>query len=108
MTDKQTIVRQGDVLLIKVTELPTEAKDITPEGDVILAYGEVTGHCHRIATGTASLYEWQGDQLVQVKEPTFLTHEEHDKIALEPGVYKRVIQKEYDPSSENFSRYVLD
>lgn len=49
MTDKQTIVRQGDVLLIKVTELPAEAKDITPEGDVILAYGEQTGHCHRIA-----------------------------------------------------------
>lgn len=108
MTDKSVQFRQGDVFLIKVAELPAEAKDITPEGDIILAYGEQTGHCHRIATGTASLYEWKGDQLVQVKEPTFLTHEEHSKIALEPGIYKRILQKEYDSSAENFSRYVAD
>jgi hypothetical protein len=101
-------VRQGDVLLVKIGELPKDAKLSEKKGDIILAYGEVTGHAHRIAEGTASLYEWQGNELVQIKEPTYLTHEEHASIALEPGVWKKVQQVEYSPEAENFTRYVVD
>jgi hypothetical protein len=36
------IYRQGDVTLVKVSEVPTAAKELA--GDVILAFGEVTGH----------------------------------------------------------------
>jgi hypothetical protein len=34
---------QLHVLLLAVTSIPKDAKDVTPDGDVILAYGEVTG-----------------------------------------------------------------
>lgn len=105
---KQIMHRQGDVLLIKMPnkfDMPKEALLVGTE-NVILAYGEVTGHKHQIKDTTTSLYEWQGDQLVQVREATALTHEEHAPINLAPGIYKRIIQKEY--VSEFASRYVVD
>lgn len=43
-------VRQGDVLLIPVDEIPASAKKVEPEKSlpIILAYGETTGHAHGI------------------------------------------------------------
>ena len=41
--------RQGDVFLQRVAVMPSGATEIKPDGgDVVLAYGEVTGHKHRI------------------------------------------------------------
>ena len=93
------LLRQGDVLLLRVDELPRDAKDETPAGDVILAYGEVTGHAHRIAqTQTApKVRVWNAgaERFIQVMEATALTHEEHAPIALEQGaVYKQIHQVE--------------
>ncbi len=110
------IYRQGDVLIQKIdTAIPTEAT-IVPldKGRVVLAYGEVTGHSHAIADvdstsewGEAfckpelksTLYEWNGDRLLQIKQITALKHEEHAPITLEPGNYKVTIQKEYSPAA---------
>ena len=43
-------VRQGDVLCIPVKSIPesARAKKLPEDKDVILAFGEVTGHAHRI------------------------------------------------------------
>lgn len=90
--------RQGDVLLIKRDSLPADAVVTQKKGAIILALGEATGHKHQIKTGAIS-YEWQGRQLIEVKKETALTHEEHDAIALVPGVYERIIQREYSPLS---------
>ncbi len=45
------IIRQGDVMLFKVEKLPKGAVEVETQGDVILAFGEVTGHAHRIRKG---------------------------------------------------------
>lgn len=99
--------RQGDVLLMKVAELPKEAKpvDWKKEGRIILAYGEVTGHAHAIALNLAKMYQWDGDRLIDCKEGAVLTHEEHATIVIEPGVYKVIQQREYTPEG---IRNVLD
>jgi hypothetical protein len=87
------IFRQGDVTLVKVSELPAGAKRI--EGDVILAYGEVTGHAHRVIEKQKVAYFDAGaERFLQVLEKTALTHEEHGAIMLEKGVYKQVFQVE--------------
>jgi len=39
-------IRQGDVFLIPVSDIPKTAKEESVEGDIILALGEVTGHQH--------------------------------------------------------------
>jgi hypothetical protein len=91
--------RQGDVFLIKVDALPVGAKVETVGDSVVLAYGETTGHSHRLNTHIDGLtmYAWKEDKLVELRQPGELRHEEHDPIALAPGFYKVVIQREYTP-----------
>jgi hypothetical protein len=89
--------RQGDVLLVRVDTLPQGAKKEQIDDSIVLAYGETTGHAHRMSAATATAYAWQGDRLIEVHQPTDLTHEEHNPIHLIPGVYKVVRQREYTP-----------
>lgn len=92
--------RQGDVLIARtnLSAVPNGAEKQKPDGQrVILAYGEATGHAHAIDCKLADMYQWQGDQLLEVKPGAVLGHEEHTHIPLPPGVYKVTIQKEYSP-----------
>ena len=89
--------RQGDIMLIKLAEMPQEAKPVDNEGRIVLAWGEATGHAHAIPTTHGSAYEWQGNTLVQVKPGAKLVHEEHTAIPLTRGVYQLRRQVEYTP-----------
>jgi len=107
MKTKQTIFRQGDVLLTLVAALPAGAKDITPEERIVLAYGEVTGHAHAIheprtkaaPKGKARMWDTGAERYLQVLEATALKHEEHGAVPLPPGVYKVTQQREYHPEA---------
>ncbi len=103
---KKAMYRQGDVLLVAADGLPEGAEKLPPEDRIVLAYGEVTGHAHAVASMQAFMFA-QGDiRYLQVTEPgADLVHEEHSTIHLEPGVYRIVHQREYVPNS---SRLVLD
>ncbi len=94
-----TILRQGDVLILKVSGLPKEAKPIHPEnGRVILAHGEVTGHVHAIASPKKAIkFEAASKTFLQIIEEVGLHHEEHSEITLPPGIYQVIIQSEYTP-----------
>lgn len=95
--------RQGDVLLVRVDALPPDAAACKVEGDVILAYGEVTGHAHRLAPATVKPFAKGGvwsptaERFIQALEGAQLTHEEHATIPLPAGVYRVVQQREYSP-----------
>jgi hypothetical protein len=101
--------RQGDVLLLRLSEEEQEIgepeilKD-RDQGDIILAYGEVTGHAHRISAENAEKYEVRlatgiEEYLRVVEEggPVSLNHEEHATITLAPAVYAILHQEEYRP-----------
>ena len=93
------LLRQGDVLLLRVTAIPKDAKDETPAADVILALGEVTGHAHRIVQTKKApkvrLWSAGAERFIQVMEATALVHEEHAPIALEGGaIYRQIHQVE--------------
>lgn len=100
-----TMFRQGDVLIRSVSKIPTNAKDVTPEGRIVLAYGEVTGHAHAIAEGQArefSMADAAGAVrrfLSVIGKPAEVRHEEHAEIPLPPGFYEIVIQREYSPDA---------
>ena len=90
-------MRQGDVFLQSVVAVPSGATEIT--GDVILAYGEVTGHAHQIklpATERHKVRYWDAgaERFLQVIERVALTHEEHGEIVLDKGVYRQGFQVE--------------
>jgi len=89
------MVRQGDLLIVKVKELPEACK---MHNHRILAEGEATGHFHELDSGM--LYEGQGGTLyfrVSENEKTTLKHPEHGPITFDPGLYKVVRQREYEP-----------
>lgn len=92
-------IRQGDVALVLINNIPDGARDITPmEGRVVLAYGEVTGHAHAIYDRD-SVRLWQAgtERFLQVLVKTALQHEEHSAAILEPGIYQLPTQMEYTP-----------
>lgn len=108
-----TMYRQGDVLLVKVDYVPEIVRHgVEPQHKyrVVLAFGETTGHAHAIYPEVevidgekvakplpARLWDAGAERFLQVMEKTALRHEEHGAIDLEPGIYKVVQQREYDP-----------
>jgi len=93
------LFRQGDVLLQQVKSLPKGAKDETPQGRIVLAFGEVTGHAHAIENEHKSCRYWsaEGERFLQVLTTSELRHEEHSTVTLPPGIYKLPQQMEYKP-----------
>ena len=95
MSDDKKIYRQGDVLIRRIDELP--AQKLTKRESGILAYGEVTGHAHRIkqaAKPSARIFDFGAERFIQVLEKIALTHEEHGAIFLDAGVYRQAFQFE--------------
>lgn len=106
-TERAKVYRQGDVLLIPTTKSPSaKAKRITDHGRLILAYGEVTGHCHQIVADEAvtvenpdpiapcELFEEpDGSRILVLSRPSALTHDEHDPAALAGGQHFEVIRQ---------------
>jgi hypothetical protein len=90
------LYRHGDVLVGGVDEIPAGAKKLEK---LILAYGEVTGHTHRIEDPTAAeMFEHEGLLYLRVVVPTArLVHEEHKPIELPEGTYRVWQQREYTP-----------
>ena len=89
--------RQGDVFLEPIESLPKGLKKHT--GKLILAYGEVTGHCHEIkeTKSVSAFVDKDGALYLDVKRKTYLEHQGHSTITIAPGKYKVVRQREYSP-----------
>lgn len=100
---QKLLVRQGDVMFIPIDRLPDGARKKRENGTA--AYGEVTGHSHRLEHLDAAEVLEIGDGLfVHVSESGGLSitgatfvHEEHLPVTLDPGNYEIRIQREYQP-----------
>lgn len=121
-TEQLYFVRQGDILAIKIDLNLDELTKSEPRNGVnTLVHGEVTGNTHGCLAAETALYAWdkaKRDELeeknpllkgfdnfffenlivaiLHVEQPTKIRHEEHDPIALEPGVYLITRQREGD------------
>lgn len=106
------IVRQGDVLVQRIDNLPANLKPINRDnGRIILAHGEKTNHHHAICDDAVTHYadldtpQTPASALapvtyLEVKEAmAALTHEEHATIQLPPGNYRVIRQREYSPAA---------
>ena len=99
MTNRKPI-RQGDVLLVPVSSAPKNTKPVPRDaGRVILAYGEVTGHCHAIVDEHAEMVSVEDANelylMVYGTDSATLTHDEHASLTIDPGTYRVVYQREY-------------
>jgi hypothetical protein len=102
------LVRQGDLLLVPVPDLPPGLSKVG-SGRLVLLEGEATGHAHVVDDERASLYGWVSSArylCVEGESPVMLVHDEHDPLPLSPGVYEVRRQREYVPQRR--SRWVAD
>lgn len=115
--------RQGDVSLHPVAALPTTAQKVK---DPVLAYGEATGHQHRVVGDQVCVFaDGDGQKFVEVGDSgARLVHDFaggsgvtaetearekdlHVAQELKPGLYAVKIEREYDPF-EDVLRQVTD
>jgi hypothetical protein len=97
--EKPAQYRQGDVFLFPAA-IPRRAK---ASKDGVLALGEATGHRHQVFDGEVFVGK-DGELYVLATGETELRHvsgtdekADHDSIAVAPGEYRVVIQREYEP-----------
>jgi hypothetical protein len=112
------IYRQGDLLLFE-TEAPAESSSVASGERLVLLEGEATGHAHTVSDPRAELRgATSSERLLSLREaralyllvhggaPIALEHDEHDTLQIEPGCYRVVRQREYQPDAA--PRYVSD
>ena len=87
-------LQQGDVLLNKVGKIEGEETELN---HLILAEGEVTGHCHKIVQGMAKLVMIRNIMYLKVlSDYAKLWHDEHREINIPEGIYEVRKVVEYD------------
>lgn len=88
--------RHGDVMIASVEEVPEGARRLP---QAVLAYGEVTGHSHRVEDPkTAAMWQSGGEMFLSVvADNAAIVHEEHARIELPRGTYRVWQQREYTP-----------
>lgn len=83
--------RQGDVLVEEISITPSFPGK--PVNKLILAHGEVTGHCHSVEDCVT--FE---DGMFSTTCDTAVVHQEHTLIPLKANrVYRSIRQREYTP-----------
>lgn len=99
--------QQGDVLLKRLTSLPTGEKKLISKGKLVLAEGETTGHYHGIVEENSYLYQCGDTMVLDLKEDSVLTHQEHGHINVEAGLWEVGRVQEFDYFAQ-MKRAVMD
>lgn len=110
-----TNIIHGDVNLLHTT-LPATAKPVdlaktnSHKRGVWIELGEHSGNAHVVAPtkgGTIQFYLDGEEIYLEVKEaPAIITHEEHAPLIINPGIYRKMIEWEYDPFAKVIQRVV--
>jgi hypothetical protein len=108
MAEPGTHVRQGDILAVAVAAVPAETEPVLVQSGA--RFPLVTGDADRpgthLVTATSSVRAFRGNaglgliEWLEVGEAGLtLTHSQHGALVLEPGFWRIVRQREYDPRS---------
>ena len=100
----KNVCAQGDIYIRRISELPDNVVEVSPEnGKVIVGHSE-TMHNHVMEASKVTMYNLPDsimDCLLVVHEPTTLEHlrsfDTHEPILFEKGTYHVRRQREYVP-----------
>ena len=84
-------IYQGDIQFKEVSEMPKKCK----EKDNIVAYGEATGHTHKVVGMATVLIDKAGNQYIN-SSGCQVIHQEHDMVELPVGIWSVRRQREMD------------
>ena len=106
------IAAQGDVMIIKVDEIPAnrEMTEVPAEGDHVIITHSETGHHHVMERDAATLMQCKDNELecflTVHRDATELRHlrdhDTHEPISFKKGTYKVIRQREY--TAEGFRK----
>lgn len=104
------IAAQGDFLIMRVDELPSDVVAVDPEKNVFVIAHSETGHNHVMERAYMRAFTPVKPDIytlfLQVDEPTTIEHlrsfDTHEPILVPPGNYVIKRQREYTP--EGFRR----
>lgn len=96
MKTNKNHLQQGDIIAVKLGEMPDGNQRIISKGKCVLAHGE-NGHSHVIEDDEAELIEMGDKILLKLGKQSELKHEEHYSQIWEPGIYQidRVVEKDW-------------
>lgn len=99
----------GDVIVTAEEKAPKDFAKFEKIKDDCLAYGELTGHAHKIFGDDFEVREnpETKERWLKVVKPVMLKHQEHTGVGIPPGFYKIGIQREYSPFEKHI-RQVQD
>ena len=106
MAEPGTHVRQGDILAVAVAAVPdgAEAVLVQPGARFPLIASDADRSGTHLVTVTTSVRAFRGEaglgpiEWLEVGEAGLtLTHGQHAALVLEPGVWRIIRQREYDP-----------
>jgi len=95
---KNNLVRHGDVSLVPV-KLPKGAGKGKEVSELVIAFGEQTGHNHTLVAEPGARYkvvEANGERYFVLNKTATLTHPEHKTITVFPGMYVQGQEREKD------------
>lgn len=102
----QKTLQQGDVLAVKLEQMPAGEQKIIAQKRLVVAHGE-SGHSHVIEDDDATLIQIGERMLLKLEKTATIIHEEHKPITLSPGVWEIGRVQEYDYFSR-MQRQVID
>lgn len=112
--EKLNYYRHGDLGITQLKEKPADEmlKDhkVYKGRKFVLAEGEATGHNHVLTTESKTgfeIYKHFDKIYLKLEQPAKLTHQEHKKITIKPGIYVVKKEREHD-YFQNQSRGVID
>lgn len=88
-----------------IREVPRLPAGVHRQVGAILAYGEKTGHTHRLE-GRGQVWRQDTRLYLKLEQPSQVVHDEHGPITLGPGTYEVIGQREYVSPEED--RRVFD
>lgn len=97
--------RHGDISFHKIKEIPSGVKKLEVKDNTFnLKEGEATGHFHRLKGDFEIYQDNEGRYVLDVKNDSHLTHEEHDTIIIEKGIYIQEQEIEYCPFEKRLNQ----
>jgi len=96
---------QGDLMIIRVSDVPSDAVEVKPTGGHHVVAHSETGHHHTIAAANATVLRQPGDIMRQwlrvtghsVQLKHHRPHDTHETLRIPRGTYELRRQREYTP-----------
>ena len=103
----KVINQHGDVLLVSLKDVPKDAVEVKTKNGFVVERGEGV-HEHVIEDMSGVKIFTIGDRMfLSVEKQATITHEEHGKQVIAPGIYEKDIERVFDYELE-IERKVMD